>query len=234
LPFGSGVVVIVSAQAHLTRVGTLSGPGSRLYPVSYPGRSAEGRSSCPGFLLPFGHRHSLLGSSHPRRGIPPSSRSAYRTNHPVRTPSGLPRSTRSRCDRGGCPLYPGDGGALPAKRPPSPAPAASQRPVPTLRWNIPSAEPTITRHQSGVHVLHPSGLLLACDPRMERGSSGFPRGSAPRRYQRRTPEWRQALSTDPELRSRQHQSVLQSACSLIWVRLCCSDYAAARGMTLLA
>jgi len=50
---------------------------------------------------------------------------------------------------------------------------------------------------------------------MERGSSGFPRGSAPRRYQRRTPEWRQALSTDPELRSRQHQSVLQSACSLI-------------------
>ena len=61
-----------------------------------------------------------------------------------------------------------------------------------------------------------SGLLLTCDPRMERGSSGFPRGSAPRRYQRRTPEWRQALSTDPELRSRQqHQSVLQSACSLI-------------------
>ena len=75
-------------------------------------------------------------------------------------------------------------------------------------------EPTITRHQSGVHVLHPSGLLLACDPRMERGSSGSPRGSAPRRNQRRTPEWRQALSTDPELRSRQHQSVLQSACSL--------------------
>ena len=36
------VVVIVSAQAHLTRVGTLSGPGSRLYPVSYPGPSAEG------------------------------------------------------------------------------------------------------------------------------------------------------------------------------------------------
>ena len=50
---------------------------------------------------------------------------------------------------------------------------------------------------------------------MELGSSGFPRGSAPRRYRRRTPEWRQALSTDPELRSRQHPSVLQSACSLI-------------------
>jgi len=32
LPFGSGVVVSVSAQAHLTRVGTLSGPGIR--PVS--------------------------------------------------------------------------------------------------------------------------------------------------------------------------------------------------------
>jgi hypothetical protein len=133
----------------------------------------RGRSSCPDFLLPFGHRHSLLGSSHPRRGFPPSSRSAYRTNHPARTPSGLPRSTRSRYDRGGCPLYPGDGGALPAKRPPSPAPAASQRPVPTPAGTSHRAEPTVTRHQSGVHVLHPSGLLLACDPRMERGSSGF-------------------------------------------------------------
>jgi len=70
------------------------------------------------------------------------------------------------------------------------------------------AKLTITRHRSEVHVLHPSGLLLACGPWMEQGPSGFPRGSAPRRYQRRTPEWRQAQSTDPELRCRRHQSVL--------------------------
>jgi hypothetical protein len=67
------------------------------------------------FLLPFGHRHSLLGSSQSRQGIPPSSRSAYRTKSWVRTLSGFPRSTRTSCDRGGCPLYPEDGGALPAE-----------------------------------------------------------------------------------------------------------------------
>jgi len=34
---------------------------------------------CPGFLLPFGYRHSLLGSSFPRwGGVGPSLRSAYR------------------------------------------------------------------------------------------------------------------------------------------------------------
>ena len=78
LSFGSGVVVSVSVQAHLTRVGTLSGPGIRPCPASYPARSAEGRPRCPGFLLPFGRRHSLLGSSFARQGIRPSSRSADR------------------------------------------------------------------------------------------------------------------------------------------------------------
>ncbi len=77
----------------------------------------------------------------------------------------------------------------------------------------------MTRHQSGVHVLHPSGLPLTCDSRMELGSSGFPLGFAPRRCQRRTPESGQALSTDPELRSRQHLSALQSARSLIQCNL---------------
>jgi len=33
----------------------------------------------PGFPLPFGHRHSLLGSSCARRGVQPSSRSAHQT-----------------------------------------------------------------------------------------------------------------------------------------------------------
>jgi hypothetical protein len=53
-------------------------------------------------------------SSDSRRGLPPSSRSAYRPEG--RTPTGLPRSTRTSCDRGGCPLYPEDGGALPGLR----------------------------------------------------------------------------------------------------------------------
>ena len=53
-------------------------------------------------------------SSDSRRGIGPSLRSAYRAK--ARTPSGLPRSTRTSCDRGGCLLYPEDGDAHPADR----------------------------------------------------------------------------------------------------------------------
>jgi len=39
-------------------------------------------ASGPGFLLPFGHRHSLLGPSCAAWGTGPSSRSAYRRSEP--------------------------------------------------------------------------------------------------------------------------------------------------------
>ena len=56
-------------------------------------------------------------SSDSRRGVGLSSRSAYRTRQRhVRTPTGLPRSARTSYDRGGCPLYPEDGGAPPGLR----------------------------------------------------------------------------------------------------------------------
>jgi len=56
-------------------------------------------------------------SSDTRRGVGLSSRSAYRTRHRrARTPTGLPRSARTSCDRGGCPLYPEDSGAPPGLR----------------------------------------------------------------------------------------------------------------------
>jgi hypothetical protein len=83
----------------------------------------------PGFLLPFGHRHSLVGSSCSRPGTGPSSRSADRAPN-ARTRTGFPRSAPSRYDRSGCLLDPGDGGALLARCRARPAPAASQRPVP--------------------------------------------------------------------------------------------------------
>jgi len=51
-------------------------------------------ASGPGFLLPFGHRHSLPGPSCARWGTGPSSRSAYRRAN-RRTPSGL---SCSACD----------------------------------------------------------------------------------------------------------------------------------------
>src|SRR5271169_3243175 len=112
LPFGSGVHQLRVLTGSPGHVSTLSGPGSSPYPASYPGRTAEGRPSCPVFLLPFGHRHSLLG--HPV----PAGRSAFLTVGPPALPSrilsGFPRSAQLSSNRGGCPLYPGDGGVLPA------------------------------------------------------------------------------------------------------------------------
>jgi len=55
-------------------------------------------------------------SSCARWGAGPSLRSAYRSCCQGRTPTGLPRSARMSCGRGGCPLYPGDCGARTAGR----------------------------------------------------------------------------------------------------------------------
>jgi hypothetical protein len=147
------------------------------YPASYPARPAEGPTICPGFLSPFGHRRSLLGSSFSRWGTGPSSRSAYRHLSPGPDPIGVPRSTRTRHDRVGCPLNPGDGGALttdaenpvaacriPAACPCTPAPASHR-----LGLNV-------TGRHRGFTCVHPSGLPLACSPRMEQGPLGFSPG----------------------------------------------------------
>ena len=169
----------------------------------------------PGFLLPFGCRPSLLGSSCARWGVEPSSRSAYR-----RQSAGPQRGCRVAHEQDptgqGAPFTPG---TVVRSRPATilrPAPAAFQRPVPTPRWNIPSAGVTFTRrHQGFTHVRPspqtagrrpepgssplPAGLLLACGPRMERGAaSASTPGFAPRGYPRRTPRRRQAIAHWPE------------------------------------
>ena len=105
-----------------------------------------------------------------------------------------------------------------AGRTSQPAPAASQRPVLMLRYRIPSAKLTVTRHQPEVQVLHPSDLPLACSPRMERAPLGFSPSFEPRReHQRRTSGRGQALSTSPEPRLR-YSPNLQSTRSLQCVR----------------
>jgi hypothetical protein len=53
---------------------------ARIRPVMRGPLAEEPASSVPGFPSPFGHRHSLLGSSCTRRGVQPSSRSAHQTN----------------------------------------------------------------------------------------------------------------------------------------------------------
>jgi hypothetical protein len=115
LSFGSGASVIFLFTGSPDRVSTLSGPGttSRIRPVI-----RDDRLKGPAIHVPvsaaFRPPAFASRSSDSRRGLPPSSRSAYRPEG--RTPTGLPRSTRTSCDRGGCPLYPEDGGALPGLR----------------------------------------------------------------------------------------------------------------------
>src|SRR5680860_807843 len=121
---------------------------SRIRPVIRDGRR-RGRPRCPGFLPPFGRRHWLLGSSASRQGVGPSSRLAYRTQPRARTLTGLPRSTRTSHDRGGCLLYPGGGGAHPAdKKSPTGACRSS-----TTSPYTPLKQPTCEAHAlSLIHI----------------------------------------------------------------------------------
>jgi hypothetical protein len=68
----------------------------------------------------------------------------------------LPRSTRMRCGRGGCPLYPGDCGALhgrhgiPGRRTP-----LLNGEVPVPRRNTPPSEASANEASSRVHGCSP-------------------------------------------------------------------------------
>jgi hypothetical protein len=107
-----------------------------------------------------------------------------------------------------------DGGAPTAGRS-SPAaacrfPAASPLP----RYNLPPPKLQMTKH-ARIHVHSPArSSPLPVAP----GWSGVPWASPssfePRRYQRRTLRWGQAIEHSPGSHSR-HQSILQSMCSLI-------------------
>jgi hypothetical protein len=118
LSSGSGASVIFLLTGSPDRVSTLSRPGTRpgIRPVIRDDR-LEGASHPSRFPVAFRPPAFASRSSHSRRGVGLSSRSAYRTRRRrVRTSTGLPRSARTSCDRGGCPLYPEDGGALPGLR----------------------------------------------------------------------------------------------------------------------
>jgi len=105
-----------------------------------------------------------------------------------RTPSGFPRSTLTRFDRVGCPLYPGDQRCSPGRMP---CPTSACR-IPTARPYTPPApshrtEFRFTRHQQGftrfTRPVCPSPVIPAMGREPLRLHSGF----APHRYQQRTP-----------------------------------------------
>jgi len=134
----------------------------------------RGQPSRPGFLLPFGHRHSLLGSSFSRWGVGPSLRSAYRSLLPEAgphrgstfhtyelRPGWVPSRPRGRrCSHGWL--------RISSRRLPHPS---GNVPTPRCCFHLPRFD--VTRHHRGFTCVHPSGLPLACSPRMERGPLGF-------------------------------------------------------------
>ena len=161
LSSGSGASVISLLTGSPDRVSALSRPRTRpgIRPVIRNDRLEEAAilSRFPAaFRLPaFASR-----SSHSRRGIgSPHGRPTGPTRG--RTQTGLPRSARTSCDRGGCPLYPEDSGAHPDGSPPRPAPAASQRQSLNPATTSHHARLRFTRHQQGFNHVHPSGLPLA-------------------------------------------------------------------------
>ena len=110
---------------------------ARIRPVIQDGRRRPGHDVLVSRCL-SGHRHSLPGHPVPARelGLP-----CGRLTGPCyqgRTLTGLPRSARMSCGRGGCPLYPGDCGARTASRS---SPAAACR-LAAARPCTPVQQPT--------------------------------------------------------------------------------------------
>ncbi len=91
----------------------------------------------------------------------------------VRTPSGLPRSTRTSCGRGGCLLHPEDGDAHPTEGHLQPAPAASQRPVPAPHSSVPSTGLSFTGHQRRFTQFTRPAFPSPVAHRMERRALGL-------------------------------------------------------------
>ena len=171
---------------------------SRIQPVIQE-RPAEGPAiNAPGFPLPFGCQHSLLGHPIPAGGLGlPHGRL---TGPETRTLTGLPRSTRTSCDRDGCLLYPEDGDAHPTDLH---SPAGACR-FPAASPYTPLLHPTwrgrlFTRHQRRFTRFTRPVFPFACGPRMERAPLGFypELRTPPAQHQQRTSGWGQAIEHEP-------------------------------------
>src|SRR5450755_4690937 len=157
-------------------------------------------------------------SSDSRRGIGPSSRSAYRTK--VRTSTGLPRSTRTSYDRGGCLLYPEDGGAPPGQDDCLTGACRFSAASPCTQLRHPIGWALLYEASTGVHAIHPSGHSPHLWPPGWNGPPlGFPPSFEPRPAEpddaRRGGD--RPSSTDLAQRLR-HQPNLQSCVSTRSVR----------------
>src|SRR6185437_1588986 len=139
--------------------------------TDHPAEGA-GPATC-GFLLPFGHRHWLLGSSCARWGIEPSSRSAYRPPKLVGPQRGCRVAHEQAATGQGASFIPG---TVVRSRPATilrPAPAALLRPVPTAPLEQPIGGGHFHETSTRVQAIHPSPQIrLATGPKP--GTRRFP------------------------------------------------------------
>ena len=144
-------------------------------------------------------------------------RSAYRTRPGrARTPTGLPRSARTSCDRGGRPLYPEDGGAHPDRGACSAGACRSAAASPCTPPEPPTGGDRFTRHQRGFTRFARPVFPSPVAPRMECGRLGLEsRASHPTVASDARQDGDRPRNTGPELHTR-HDVDLQT------VRLTCN------------
>ena len=192
---GSSVVVNAPPQAHPTPSAPfrVRAPRPGIRPVM---RTSTGsRPPCPGFPLPFGHRHSLLG--HPS----PAEEFNLPRSRPTRPGGpdldGISLSARARCDRIGRPLPPRTAVLSWPHRP------LGQR-LPLLngqscspRYYIHLRGSTMTRRRRGsltfARPIFPSPVVLGWNENL----LGLNLGLRTHGYPRRTPRRDRPSSTDP-------------------------------------
>lgn len=173
MSFGSGSSIIVVLTGSPDPRQHPFGSGQLPVSGQFCEATGGGPASCLGFLSPFGHRHSLPRSSDPRWETGPSLRSAYRPRDVAGSHRGSHVShARDATGVGASCISERRCSTRPTGNP-RPTPAASQRPALCPAWN-PSARLTRNETSTEVYAIHPSGLPLARDPRMEQGSFGFP------------------------------------------------------------
>jgi hypothetical protein len=138
------------------------------------GTAGEGPAMMSRFPAAFRPPAFASWSSCARRGTGPSLRSAYRSLLPGPDPDGVATFRAHELRPGWVPSLPRGlrcphgRQVIPGRRtPPCSGPSLYPRPATHHRRLL------ITRHHQGFTVVHPSGLPLACSPRVEREPSGL-------------------------------------------------------------
>ena len=198
LSVGFGVIVVFSYWAHLTASARLRvrtpGPISGRLSTTTNRRSWSVRR---GFPSPFGHRHSLLGHPVPAEELSPPRGRLTGHAKACRTSTGLPRSARMSCDRGGCPLYPGDNGAHPDRGDFRPGARRFAAASPCAPPTFPPARILLNEASEGSHEVHRVSRAHCCarlpsepDEHLSmHPAQASPKGSRADRSAGRLPRW---------------------------------------------